>query len=106
MLVSYDGALEGAAKLYADGRDLKTPLISPVYGDFNGFPPSYLVTGTRDLLLSDTVRVHRKMRAAGVVADLNVYEGVSHAEYLIVVDAPEAEQAFGELGTFLLKHLQ
>jgi acetyl esterase/lipase len=105
-LVSYDGLLEGAANLYADGRDLKTPLISPVYGDFAGFPPTYLVTGTRDLLLSDVVRVHRKMRVAGVVADLNVYEGVSHADYLFVMDSPEMDQVFGELGEFLLRHLR
>ncbi len=106
MLVSYHGVLEGAAKLYANGRDLKTPLISPVYGEFKGFPPTYLVTGTRDLFLSDTVRVHRKMRVAGVVANLNVYEGVSHGEYAFVVDSPESQQVFGELRTFLLKHLQ
>ncbi|MCZ6691383.1 MAG: alpha/beta hydrolase fold domain-containing protein [Planctomycetota bacterium] len=106
MLVSYDGLLEGAAKLYADGRELKTPLISPVYGDFEGFPPTYLVTGTRDLFLSDTVRVHRKMRVAGVVADLNVYEGVSHGDYASVADSPELQQAIGELGAFLLRHLE
>ncbi len=85
---------------------MKTPLISPVYGEFKGFPPTYLVTGTRDLFLSDTVRVHRKMRVAGVVADLNVYEGISHGDYAAVVDSPELQQVFGELGVFLLKHLQ
>jgi acetyl esterase/lipase len=104
MLVTYDGLLEGAAKLYADGRDLKTPLISPVYGDFEGFPPTYLVTGTRDLFLSDTVRVHRKMRIAGIVADLNVYEGVSHGGYMAALE--EEQQAYGELAAFLLRHLQ
>ena len=31
------------AKLYANGRDLKDPLISPVYGDFSGFPPTFFV---------------------------------------------------------------
>ncbi len=105
-LVSYHGALEGAANLYADGRDLRTPLISPVYGDFEGFPPSYLVTGTRDLFLSDVVSVHRKMRVVGVIADLNVYEGVSHGEYTLLTDSPEMDQVFGELGEFLLRHLQ
>ncbi len=64
------------------------------------------ITGTRDLFLSDTVRVHRKMRVAGVVADLNVYEGVSHGDYAFVVDSPELQQVYGELGVFLLKHLQ
>ncbi len=42
VLVTYDGLLGAAARLYADGHDLKDPLISPVYGDFAGFPPTYL----------------------------------------------------------------
>jgi len=106
LLVTYDGLLEGAASLYADGRDLKTPLISPVYGDFAGFPPTVLFSGTRDLFLSDTVRVHRKMRSAGVTADLHVFEAISHGGFMILVDAPETEQFTSELGAFLVRHLQ
>ena len=106
LLVTYDGVLESAARLYADGHDLKSALISPVYGDFAGFPPTQLVTGTRDLFLSDVVRVHRKMRMAGVIADLNVYEGVSHGDYALIIRAPESEQVYAELGTFLLTHLE
>ena len=106
ILVTYDGMLAAAAKLYADGNALTDPLISPVYGDFTGFPPTYLVTGTRDMLLSDTARVHRKLRAAGVVADLNVYEGLSHAEYMMLVGSPENLQTYGELAQFLAAHLE
>ena len=106
MLVTYDGFLEAAARLYAGTHDLETPLISPVYGDFAGFPPTYLVTGTRDLFLSDTVRVHRKLRVAGVIADLNVYEGMSHAGYMAELRAPESEQTYGELSAFLMTHLE
>lgn len=105
-LVTYDGVLEGAAKLYAGQEDLKTPLISPVYGDFEGFPPTYLVTGTRDLFLSDTARVHRKLRVAGVTAELNVYEGLSHAGYAFELRAPESQQVYGELASFLDEHLE
>ncbi len=104
-LVTYDGLLKAAALLYADGHDLHDPLLSPVYGDFQDFPPTYLVTGTRDLFLSDTARTHRKLRAAGVDAQLNVYEGVSHAEYAILMDAPEHDAVYGELSTFLAEHL-
>ena len=75
VLVSWDGWLGRAAKLYANGHDLKDPQLSPIYGDFHGFPPTILTTGTRDLFLSNTVRTHRKLRRAGVEADLNVYEG-------------------------------
>lgn len=106
ILVTYDGMLASAAKLYAAGTPLTDPLISPVYGDFTGFPPTYLVTGTRDMLLSDTARVHRKLKAAGVVADLNVYEGLSHAEYMMLVGSPENLQTYGELARFLAAHLE
>jgi len=103
---TYDGFLIGAAKLYANGHDMKDPLLSPVYGNFEGFPPTYLVSGTRDLFLSNTVRVFRKLRTAGVVADLNIFEGLSHAHYTKVVDSPESIQTFAELGAFLLQHLE
>ncbi|MHC4647211.1 MAG: alpha/beta hydrolase, partial [Planctomycetota bacterium] len=86
--------------------DHKHPYVSPVYGDFENFPPSYLITGTRDLMLSDTVRVHRKLRRAGVEADLHVYEGQSHADYLMVWNAPESDEHFAELNAFLVKHLK
>ena len=56
------------AEFYAHGHDLKDPMLSPIYGDFHGLPPAILTTGTRDLLLSNTVRVHRKLRQAGVEA--------------------------------------
>jgi monoterpene epsilon-lactone hydrolase len=42
--------------------------------------PAILTTGTRDLLLSNTVCAHRALRAAGVEAELEVYEGQSHAQ--------------------------
>jgi monoterpene epsilon-lactone hydrolase len=98
--------LEGAAKLYAGDHALTDPLLSPVYDDFKGFPPTYLVSGTRDMFLSNTVRVHRKLRTAGVVADLNVYEGFSHGEYLKVFESPESQQVYAELRAFLLEHLK
>jgi acetyl esterase/lipase len=106
VLVAYEGLLEGAAKLYAGDHELTDPLISPVYGDFKGFPPTYLVSGTRDMFLSNTVRTHRKLRTAGVEADLNVYESFSHGDYLKVIDSPESQQVFAELGAFLLKYLK
>lgn len=105
VLVSNDGWLGDAAKLYAAGHDLKDPQLSPVYGDYAGFPPSILTTGTRDLFLSNTVRVHRKMRAAGVEAELVVFEGQSHAQYAADPFAPETKEHFEELARFFDKHL-
>ena len=105
ILVSNDGWLGDAAKLYANGHDLKDPQLSPIYGDLTGFPPTILTSGTRDLFLSNTVRVHRKLRQAGVVADLHVFEGQSHAQYAGDADAPETKEHFGELTAFFDRYL-
>lgn len=105
ILVSYDGFLKGAALLYANGHDLRDPMLSPVYGNVEGFPPTLLTSGTRDLFLSNTVRMHQKLREAGVTADLIVFEGMSHAHYLFG-DTPEAEFHFAELGRFFDKYLK
>ncbi len=105
-LVTYDGLLASIAKLYAGKHDMKNPLISPVYGDFSkGFPPTILTSGTRDLFLSCTVRMHQKLRAAGIEACLQVFEGCSHAFYLQVLDSPESKQAYHEMVKFFEKHL-
>ncbi len=105
VLVAYGASCDERAALYTNGHDLKDPLLSPVYGDMHGFPPTILTTGTRDLLLSNTVRVHRKLREAGVEAVLQVYEGQSHAQYMRDIAAPETAEAFGEIARFFDLHL-
>lgn len=97
VLVSYDGYLGRAALPYAHGHDLKDPQLSPIYGNFHGLPPAILTAGTRDLFLSNTVRAHRKFRAAGIEADLQVYEGLSHAQYTFDAKAPVTQEAFQEI---------
>jgi len=106
LLVSWDAGGSQGMAMYAHDYDHKHPYVSPVYGDFKDFPPSYLISGTRDLMLSDTVRVHRKLRAAGVDADLHIYEGQSHGDYAAVPNSPESHEHYAELNAFLLKHLK
>ncbi len=105
-LVTWKGILENAARLYADGRELKDPLLSPLYGDLSGFPPTLLFTGTRDLFLSLAARAHRRLRNAGVPAELHVFEGLSHGEYIALHGTPESKAAYRELATFLKRHLK
>jgi epsilon-lactone hydrolase len=105
VLVSRDGFCDAATIVYAKGHDLADPMLSPVNGDMHGFPPTILTTGTRDLLLSNTVRVHRKLRRAGVEAQLEVFEGESHAQYQFDDRVPEAKEAFGEIAAFFNRHL-
>lgn len=106
VLVTWDGWLGRAALLYAAGKDLKDPQLSPIYGDFDRFPLTILTSGTRDPFLSNTVRTHRKLRRAGVPADLHVYEGQSHAQYGFNADAPETREAFTEIARFFDQHMR
>jgi monoterpene epsilon-lactone hydrolase len=106
VLVAPGGFCDAAASFYANGHDLADPLISPVYGDMHGFPPTILTTGTRDLLLSNTVRVHRKLRQLGIDAFLQVYEGQSHAYFGRDDRIPETREAFTEIAGFLGSHLK
>jgi acetyl esterase/lipase len=86
--------------LYAGGYDVAHPFVSPLFGDFTkGFPPTILTTGTRDMLLSDTVRMHRALRAAGVTADLHVTEAGGHGGFFGM--APEDEAITSEIRRFV-----
>ncbi|MDJ0681138.1 MAG: alpha/beta hydrolase [Xenococcaceae cyanobacterium MO_167.B52] len=102
------GMVAGCFDLYIGDADPSTPLLSPVNGDLQGFPPTILISGTRDLLLSDTVRMHRALRKAGVDANLHVYDGQTHADYMqnLVREVPECEDAQRELLEFFDKHLE
>ncbi|WP_239508534.1 alpha/beta hydrolase fold domain-containing protein, partial [Serratia marcescens] len=61
-LVSYNGYISHSARAYAGDRSMSDPFISPLLGDFEGFPPAVLTSGTRDLFLSLTCMTHRKLR--------------------------------------------
>ena len=90
--------------VYAGGHDRKDPYLSPVYGDYSkGFPPTLLQTGTRDLLLSDTVRLHRAMRNGGVEAQLHVWEAMPHGGFGGA--SPEDAELTAELKRFFAAHL-
>lgn len=64
---------------YAGKTDRKDPVLSPIYADLKGMPPTLLVSSTRDLLLSDTALFHRALLRAGVDARLVVFEALPHA---------------------------
>ena len=105
VLIARAASCDTRARLYANGHDLKDPLLSPVYGDLRGFPPTMLLSGTRDLLLSNTVRVHRKLRQAGVESVLEVFEGQPHGAWYRDANVPESKEAFEEIARFFDKHL-
>jgi epsilon-lactone hydrolase len=89
--------------LYADGHDLRHPYLSPLFGDLKGFPPTILTSGTRDLYLSNTVRMHRALRAADVSAELHLVEAGPHTGF---PGAPEGEEIDREIRRYIEAVLQ
>jgi epsilon-lactone hydrolase len=94
----YGGGGDGPSA-YTGTADAKHPYLSPVYGDFHkGWVPTLLSSGTRDLLLSDTVRMHRALRRAGVRAELHITEAGCHGGFMGT--APEDMELMGECKRF------
>lgn len=80
--VALPAPLPEANAVYAGGHDLAHPYLSPLFGDLAaGYPPTFLQTGTRDLFLSNTVRMHRALLQAGQRAELHVWEAMPHAGF-------------------------
>ncbi|WP_306769314.1 alpha/beta hydrolase [Parafrankia sp. BMG5.11] len=93
-------SLMPANLLYAAGHDLSDPYLSPLFGDFSaGFPPTLLATGTRDIFLSNTVRMHRALRAVGGSAELHVLEAAPHGGFF--GSAPEDRELEREVRRFI-----
>jgi acetyl esterase/lipase len=88
--------------LYAHGHDLTHPYLSPLFGEVAHFPPSLIQAGTRDLFLSNAVRMHRKLRDANVDAELHVWEAMPHGGF---GGAPEDVEIVVEVRKFLAKYL-
>ncbi len=96
------GSLAISIQLYANGHDLSHPYLSPLFGDLQGFPPTFLQSGTRDLFLSNTVRMHRKLLAAGVETELHIFEAMPHSGF--GGGAPEDKEVRRAVRRFLDKH--
>jgi acetyl esterase/lipase len=93
------GSLMRNNELYAGGADLSHPYLSPLFGDFSGFPPTFLQSGTRDLFLSNAVRMHRALRRADVDAELHVFEAMPHGGFQ--GNTPEDHELAAEVSRFV-----
>ncbi|NCC25956.1 MAG: alpha/beta hydrolase [Deltaproteobacteria bacterium] len=102
-VLQWDGLMEYFAMAYAKGFDPSAPLLSPVHADYwPSFPPTLITTGTRDLFLSNCVRLHRAMLQAGVDVELRIWEGMFHG-FELIPDLPEGQEARKEMTAFLLR---
>ena len=89
---------------YAAATNLKDPVLSPIYSDLHGLPPTLFITSGRDLLLSGTANLHRAYLNAGVDARLVVYDALPHAFWYDPM-LPEAIEANHIMADFFVKEL-
>jgi acetyl esterase/lipase len=100
------GPLPDCNAVYAGGHDLTDPYLSPLHADFaKGFPASLIQTGTRDLFLSNSALMHRKLRKAGVEAELHVWEAMPHGGFgaFGLGKAPEDAEIDDEVRRFIAR---
>jgi monoterpene epsilon-lactone hydrolase len=103
-VLTYSELLLNGSKAYAGDVALDDPRVSPLYADLSkGFSPALIIVGTKEMLLSSSVRFYQALEAAGQSVKLDVYEGMWHAfpEYGL----PESKVAVEKSATFINHHL-
>jgi acetyl esterase/lipase len=89
---------------YVGSTDPRDPVLSPIYADLHGLPPTLFVSSTRDMLLSGTSNLERAFLRAGVDANLIVFDALPHAFWYDQA-MPEAIEANHFMADFFVKHL-
>lgn len=87
-------ASEGMAiitKIWAADKDLKDPLISPIYGDFKGLGKITHFIGTHECLYPDAIRLDEELTEQGIELNTFVYPKMNHV--FVVMPIPEALDA-------------
>ena len=104
---TYKDALGPASLAYADAKDQKNPYVSPVYGDFSkGFPPTLIQGGTKEIFLSNVIRLYQAIDQSGQVAKLDIYEGMSHVFVLSLTDTAESQAAITKVRNWVSRDLE
>ena len=70
--------LERMITNYAEGQNLANPMISPLFGDYDGFPPTYIQVGSNEILQDDAVMLYKKLLKANVSVKLDMFRGMWH----------------------------
>ena len=88
-------------KDYLGDNDPTNEYISPLFGDYEGFPPLLIQVGSYEMLLSDSTRVAKKAKEAGGKVKLSIYEGMFHVFQMAMLLMPESKKAWAEIKRFL-----
>ena len=93
--------LEIYAKRYCADADPTHPLISPLFADVKGFPPTLIQVGENEVLFDDSIRMAQKMNKANVKVILETYENMMHVWQIFGGIVPEANKAIDRIGEFV-----
>jgi epsilon-lactone hydrolase len=99
LVPDHEGVIAAA---YLGGADPRTPLASPLYGDYAGLPPIIFNVGESEILLDDSRRVVDRARAAGVPVELKIVGTVPHVWQIMNRLLPEGRRSMDEAAAFLL----
>ncbi len=95
-----------AARFYVGEADPRSPRLSPLYGDYAGFPPLLMHAGSDEVLRDDTVRLAERAAAAGVPVELALWPRVPHVWQFFAAVLPEARASLDAARAFILRHVQ
>lgn len=92
---------------YCGGEaDLRNPLISPVFANVAGLPPTLIQVGDDEILLSDSTRFAEKMKEAGLNVELEIWPNMWHVFQLFIGKMPESRRAINRIGAYLKERMQ
>jgi acetyl esterase/lipase len=89
------------ANAYLRGRDPRTPLASPLFGDLRGLPPLLIQVGTDEVLVDDATTLADRAKTAGIDATLEVWDHMVHVWHWFLPMLDEAQAAIDRIGTFV-----
>jgi acetyl esterase/lipase len=100
------GVLRVGRNAYFQGADLNDPLVFPGLSPtmLKQFPPTLLISGSRDFALSDTLHSQALLERAGVPVELHVWEGMGHS-FISDPEPPESGEAFQVMARFFERYL-
>ena len=93
--------IQAVRAAYSGGADLSDPMLSPLFGDFAGFPPTLIQVGSNELLYSDSEQLMKRMRAAGVLCRMEEWKEMWHVFQMMPIK--KAAEAMEHVGEFLLR---
>mgnify|MGYP001818785622 CR=1 FL=1 len=89
-----------------EGVDPRDPLVSPVFANVAGLPPTFIQVGDDEILLSDSTRLAENMQAAGLDVEIEIWPGMWHVFQLFIGKMPESRRAVRRIGAYLQARMQ